>query len=260
MPNPVTDLSDVTVVVTRPSHQAEALCQSIEDLGATAVRFPVIEIRPSKNVDKLKAQLRHLDKFQLAIFVSANAVFSTMKILENQRGWPTGLSIAAVGQATAKAIAASGLIVSHVSPEPYNSEALLGISELQSMHGQRVIIFRGNGGRELLAKTLRERGAEVEYAECYQRVMPTTNPSNLFQLWDEGRTMPFVVTSNEGLKNLHSMVGQSHQQSLLTSPLIVVSQRAVTLAKELGFTQIPLVAKNASSDAILTAIKQWKKV
>lgn len=258
MPNPVTDLSDVTVVVTRPLHQAEALCQSIEDLGATALRFPVIEIRPSENLDSLKTQLNQLDNFQLAIFVSANAVFSAMQILENQHGWPNGLAIAAVGQATAKAVAANGLIVSHISPEPFNSEALLSLSELQSMHGQRVIIFRGNGGRELLAKTLRERGAEVEYAECYQRVMPETNTSDLFRLWDEGHSMPIVVTSNEGLKNLHSMIGQNHQQALLTSPLIVVSQRAAILAKELGFTQQTFVATSASNDAILTAIQQWK--
>lgn len=260
MPNPVTDLSDVTVVVTRPSHQAETLCQSIEDLGGSALRFPVIEIRPSENSDRLKAQLNHLDSFQLAIFVSANAVFFAIQMLEKQQGWSTDLAIAAVGQATARAIASNGLIVSHISPEPYNSEALLSLPELQSMPGQRVIIFRGNGGRDLLAKTLRERGAEVEYAECYQRVMPETNTSDLFQFLDEGRTMPIVVTSNESLRNLHSMVGQSHRQALLLSPLIVVSQRAASLAKELGFRQQAIVAKNASNDAILTAIQQWKNV
>ena len=85
MPNPVTDLSGVTVVVTRPSHQAEILCQSIEALGATALRFPVIEIRPSSNPERLKAQLDHLANFQLAIFISANAVFSTLRVLKKQQ-------------------------------------------------------------------------------------------------------------------------------------------------------------------------------
>ena len=259
MPNPVTDLSGVTIVVTRPSHQAEKLSQSIEALGGNALRFPVIEIRPSADADKLKAQLSHLSRFQLAIFISANAVFAAQHILEDQQPLPLGLKIAAVGQATAKALAVNGLIASLVSPEPYNSEALLGLADLQSMHGQRVIIFRGNGGRELLANTLRERGAEVEYAECYQRVIADTDTSELFQKWDEGHSMPIVVTSNEGLNNLHSLIGLTHQQALLTSPLIVVSQRAVTLAKELGFTQKPFVAQNASSEAILTAIEQWKK-
>lgn len=258
MPNPVTDLSGVTVVVTRPAHQAEALCQSIEAQHGSALRFPVIEISACADTDKLKAQLNHLDEFQLAIFVSANAVFSSMKILENIQGWPKGLAITAIGQSTAKAIAANGLMVSHLSPKPYNSEALLDLTELQNLQGQRVIIFRGNGGRELLAETLRERGAEVEYAECYQRVMPKTDAHALHELWDNGDSMPIVVTSNEGLQNLQSIVGPDYQSSLFSSPLIVVSQRAADLANKMGFTQKPTIAESASNEAILTAINQWK--
>ena len=127
------------------------------------------------------------------------------------------------------------------------------------MRDKRVISFRGNGGRELLADVLQERGAEVEYVECYQRAVPDTDTSDLFQLWDEGCSMPVVVTSNEGLKNLHTIVGQTHLNQLLSSPLIVVSQRAEEYAKELGFTQKPYVAKSASNEEILNAIKQWKK-
>lgn len=259
MPTSKTELSGVTFVITRPANQAAALCQSIEALGGSALALPVIEIRPTADVDRLKAQLDHLDSFQLAIFISANAVFSTMEVMKPQYSWPPNLAIAAVGQATAKAIRENGLTVSHVGPEPYNSEALLSIFELQRLHGQRVIIFRGNGGRELLGDMLSARGAEVEYAECYQRVIPESDMSALFQLWDEGCSTPIVVTSNEGLSNLFAMVGARHRKSLLESPLIVVSQRAVGLAEELGFTQKPMVAKSASNDAILSVIKRWKK-
>lgn len=255
-----TELSGVTVVVTRPAHQAAALCHSIEAFGGTTLRLPVIEIRPSVDADRVKAQLNHLDSFQLAIFISANAVFSAMEILKNEHyRWPADLAIAAVGQATAKAISENGLMVSLVSPEPYNSEALLGLTELQTLYGKRVIIFRGNGGRELLGDTLSARGAEVEYAECYQRVIPETDMSALFQLWDKGCLPLIVVTSNEALTNLQELVGPTHQQSLLASPLIVVSQRAADLAEEQGFTQKAIVAKSASNDALLSVIKRWKK-
>ena len=255
----MTDLFGVTVVVTRPAHQADVLCQSINDLGGVALRFPVIEIRPSADIDGLKTQLSHLNEFHLAIFVSANAVAPAMQILEDMQGWPAGLPIAAVGQATAKAIAATGLTATLIAPEPYNSEALLSMPELQSVAGQRVMIFRGKGGLELLGDSLRERGAEVEYVECYQRVKPDIDTTTLFQIWDEGCTMPIVVTSNEGLQNLLSMVDSAHQSALLSSPLIVVSQRTAALAKILGFKQAPLVATSASNDAIISAIKQWKE-
>lgn len=254
----MTDLFGVTVVVTRPAHQADVLCQSIKELGGVALRFPVIDIGPSADIEGLKTQLSHLSDFQLAIFVSANAVAPAIQILEDMQGWPAGVPIAAVGQATAKAIASNGLTATYIAPEPYNSEALLSLPVLQRMEGERVIIFRGKGGLELLGGSLRERGAEVEYAECYERVKPQTDTATLFQIWDEGCTMPIVVTSNEGLQNLYSMIDSAHQPALLSSPLIVVSQRAVALAKELGFKQAPVVAKSASNDAIISAIKQWK--
>ena len=158
----------------------------------------------------------------------------------------------------AKAIASNGLTASYIAPEPFNSEALLSLPVLQRLEGKRVIIFRGKGGLELLGDSLRERGAEVEYAECYERVKPETDTTTIFQIWDEGCTMPIVVTSNEGLENLYSMIDSAHQPALLSSPLIVVSQRAAALAKALGFKQAPLVAKSASNDAIISAIKQWK--
>lgn len=255
----MSDLSGVTVVVTRPEHQATVLCQSIETLGGLALCLPVIEIRPSSDVEALKAQLKNLSSFQLAIFVSANAVAAVFQNLEPQYCWPSGVAIAAVGQATARAINEHGLSVSLISPEPYNSEALLSISELQILAGQRVIIFRGNGGRDLLGNTLQERGAAVEYAECYQRVMPETDMSALYRQWDDEKVIPIVVASNESLHNLHAMIDDSYQHFLLRSPIIVVSQRAVALANELGFSKVPMVAKNASNDAIMTVINQWKK-
>ncbi|MDT8385217.1 MAG: uroporphyrinogen-III synthase [Gammaproteobacteria bacterium] len=265
MSTPETDLSGITVAVTRPAHQAESLCHSIQALGGTALRLPVIAIGPCTAADaqRLAEQLRRLDEYQLAIFISANAVSATLQQLPPGQVWPATVAIAAVGQATARAInaqgSAHGLVVSLVSPEPYNSEALLSLEPMQNLQGQRVIIFRGKGGREWLGDTLQARGATVEYAECYQRVTPATDMSPLFQLWEAAVRVPIVVTSNEGLENLHAMVGESHLQSLLKSPLIVVSQRAVDLAESLGFKQKPVVAKTASDEALLSAIKWWKR-
>jgi len=251
------ELAGVTVVVTRPEHQADELCRSIEQLGGSAVRFPVIEIRPPADVDRLKTTLQNLDQYPLAIFVSANAVSPALKIINAQKGWPQGVTIAAVGRATEKALIDNGLKVRHLAPEPFNSEALLSLPGLQSMSGQRVMIFRGNGGRELLANTLRERGADVEYVECYQRAMPKTDVRRLYALWNRDDRVAIVVTSNEGLKNLQTLVDNEHQNALLSTSLIVVSERVSAAAKKSGFVQEPLVAESASNDAILNAIKQW---
>lgn len=249
------DLSGVTVVVTRPAHQAETLCHSIEAAGGMAVCFPLMAILPPADVTAAAGQLAQLEQYQLAIFVSANAVTAALPMIAG--AWPPALTIAAVGQATARALSAQGLCVAHVAPPPYNSEALLGMPALQAVQGKRVLIIRGEGGRETLAETLRDRGAEVAYAECYRRAVPDCDVAVLYRVWQSARPSCLVVTSNEGLENLYKLVDEQHRAELLAAQLIVVSERAVALASSLGFSKPPVVSQAASDEAIVTAIEAW---
>jgi len=257
----MSELSGVTVVVTRPVHQAEKLCQLIEAAGGKALRFPVIDIRPPENPQQCQAQLTRLAEYDLAIFVSGNAVNATMAMLETPQAWPATLPIAAVGKATAQAITKKGLPASRVAPEPFNSEALLSLPELQTLDGKRILIFRGNSGRELLRDGLCERGAQVDYIECYQRAVPETDTRPLYAAWEQARpgTMPIVVTSNQGLQNLVSMIDKEHQPALLASPLMVISERTASLSVRLGFSRVSKVAMAANDDAVLAALKTWTK-
>ncbi len=258
------DLSGVTVVVTRPKHQAEQLCQSIEAAGGIALRFPVIEIQPPSNPNRVQLQLNQLYSFDFAIFISTNAVFSALELLRGSSKkssvWPNNVAITSVGRATMKAVVSLGLVVNHQAPEPYNSEALLQLPEFQKLAGKRIMIFRGRGGREYLADNLRERGAEVEYVECYQRAQPSSDPSTLYRAWTGNQSLLFVVTSNEGLENLFHMIDKKYQAALLASRLVVMSERAVTLAKKLGFSQTPIITSSASDEAILSALKSSSKL
>jgi len=255
------ELSGVTVVVTRPVHQAEKLCQLVEAAGGTAVRFPVIDILPPENPQQCRAQLARLTDYDLAVFVSGNAVNATMAMLETPQAWPVNLPIAAVGKATAQAITKKGLPTPLVAPEPFNSEALLSVPELQMLEGKRILIFRGNSGRELLRDRLCERGAQVDYIECYQRGIPQTDTRPLYAAWEQARsgTLPVVVTSNQSLQNLVSMIDKEHQPALFASPLMVISERTASLASKLGFMQTPVVTTTASDDAVLAALKTWTK-
>jgi len=257
------ELSGVTVVVTRPVHQAKNLCQLIEAAGGKVLRFPVIDIRPPENVQQCQAQLTRLADYDLAVFVSSNAVNAAMEMLKTPQAWPSGVAIAAVGKATAQAIIKKGLSTPLVAPEPFNSEALLSLSELQRLDGKRILIFRGNSGRELLRSSLCERGAQVDYIECYQRVVPKMDTQPLYTAWEQAQTtpgnMPVVVTSNQGLQNLVSMVDEEHQPVLFASPLIMISERTASLSARLGFSQVPVVATAANDDAVLVALKIWAK-
>ncbi|WP_455198198.1 uroporphyrinogen-III synthase [Kaarinaea lacus] len=252
-------LAGITVINTRPAHQAKPLSDLIIAAGGTVVEFPVIDIRPPSDSTSLQSQLADLGNAHFAIFVSANAVDSGINALGGPQNWPNNVAIAAVGRATAAKCSMLGLDASLVAPEPFNSEALLTLPGLQELSGKKVTIFRGEGGREFLADVLRDRGADVEYAECYRRAMPDSVPTDLYQCWDEKRVVLIVVTSNEALHNLFNLVDEKHRPDLLASTLVVISQRAISLASELGFRPVPELTGSASNEAIMETILQWSQ-
>ena len=244
------------IAVTRPSHQAEGLCRAIEAAGGQALRFPVIKIEPPADPQSVQARLQRLADYDVGIFVSRNAVHFTYQAL-GDAPLPQSLQRLAVGKATARALAEHGQPAHQLPPEPFNSEALLSLPVLQKMSSRRVIIFRGNDGRELLAETLRGRGAQVDYAEVYRRSAAMSDPKQLYQALDTGNLDMIVVTSNEGLQNLLQQVDTEHRPALLQRPLVVISRRGAELAERLGFRGGLSIAETASDAALLEAIKGY---
>jgi uroporphyrinogen-III synthase len=249
------DLAGLTVIVTRPAHQADALCQAIEAEGGRVIRYPVLAIEDLSASPELRRRVSQLSHYQLAIFISRNAVECAFRALTQP--WPQEVSCAAVGRATAQALKEMPCGTVLQAPKPFNSEALLTLPELNEVAGKRIIIFRGEGGRELLAETLQAREATVEYAECYRRVRPEAREDVLLPVWEDIAHHVFVVSSNEALHNLYDMVGERHRHHLLKTPLVVMSQRNARLAQELGFHQAAKVAPDASNEGLLAAIKSW---
>jgi len=252
-----TSLAGLTVVNTRPAHQAKSLSDAILAAGGEVIDYPVIQITPPSDPGTLQSQLTQLASADIAIFISTNAVDAGLSALGGSQNWPEKVVIAAVGRTTANQLSTLGLTVSLVAPEPFNSEALLTLPELQNLSGKKVVIFRGEGGRELLAQTMRDRGAEVEYLECYRRELPESDPAILYQCWENKRVILIVVTSNEGLENLMKLMNSKYRAELLSSTLVVISQRTIILARELGFQITPVLTSNASNESIMEAISHW---
>ena len=248
----------INVLVTRPAHQAEQICQLIQQAGDTALLFPVLEIQETARPETLNAILARLAEFDIAIFISANAVDYGLNAARAGAGFPTSLKVAAVGLATAKRLAEQQHPADIFPNQNFNSEALLELTPLREVHGKRIVIFRGEGGRELLASELQARGAHVEYAECYRRARPAISSDLIDKVWASGSVDIILVTSNEGLQNLFDIVTEQYRTRLLGTPLIVVSERAVSLARQLGFTSQIIVAATASDQAMMDALQAWK--
>ena len=250
-------LDNVSVLVTRPAHQAQNLCQLIEAQGGEAFRFPTLEIVASQFPERVETIIAQLSQFDMAIFISPNAVDWGMKFIEVHGGMPPELQIAAVGLSSANRLSDYGVKVDIFPQQVFNSEALLQLEPLQSVAGKHIAIFRGEGGRETLADTLRGRGARVEYVECYRRVPPQIDPKRIDIWLNSSKQLVVTVTSREALQNLVAMLQDTQRRRLAKLPIIVVSERHVSFAKQSGFSQIA-VADQASDQALLTAVIKWK--
>ena len=248
------------MLVTRPRDQADKLVQLIEGEGGEAIRFPAIEIAEPTDARTLLAVIERLDEFDLAIFISPNAVTRAMKLILAYHGaWPRKVRIACVGRGSARELThfETGSVI--VPTGRFDSEALLALPELQQVTGTRIVIFRGEGGRELLGDTLTARGATVEYAECYRRTTPRVDVTPLLDRWARGEIDIVSLTSVDGLHNLVNMLGPAGRERLYGTPVIVVSARMAEIWRELGFKTTPLIATQASDEAILEAIKTWRE-
>jgi len=237
------------VLVTRPAGQAAGLCRLIEQAGGRAIAFPTIEILPPADPGPPRSLLSQA--WDLLIFVSRNAVDHALTLLPGGR-LPEGSRLAAVGAATADALAAAGRAPDLVPHARFDSESLLGLPQLQDLSGERVLIVRGAGGRPLLGDTLTARGAEVAYAEVYRRVLPKADAADLVARWSTDVKL-VTATSGEVLDNLIALVGAEGRGPLLATPLVVVSERTAEAARTLGFTGLE-VAERADDEAVLAAI------
>ena len=227
-------LAGRNIVVTRPAGQVAHLAEALMDLGAKPVLFPVLAIFAVEDAQPLQDAAIRLDGFDWAAFVSPNAVDRALTAILARRPWPGHLRVATIGKSSEMALAQFG-IANVVAPrERFDSEALLALPELQDMAGRRVLIFRGDGGRELLGDTLKERGAVVEYVTCYRRGRPDLDPAPLLKLWNDGHLDAITITSSEGLRNLFDMVGKLGQAWLKKTALFVPHQRIAEQAVSLG--------------------------
>ena len=246
---PDNELQGVGVLVTRPRTQAAELVAAIEKEGGTTYCFPVIDIA-ALDQTVVSAAASRLPKPDIVIFISRNAV-------EYGLQYTSGSKIAVIGPATAEAVAAAGHIVDIQPASGYDSEHLLGEAELQTVVGKEIRIIRGDTGRELLAKELTERGANVSYLSVYQRRIPTADPETLASLeahWRQGDISIITVMSVQSLHNLVTLLPDWCREQLETTPLVTPAGRVLKEVLDLYPASRPVLAAGPQAHSMVQAI------
>lgn len=203
MPQANEALCSYGIAIARPPEQANKLAGLIAQQGGKPILFPLIAIRALDDYSQFEQKITMLPGYDWAIFISSNAVQNAMpRLLDKLGSPPPNLQFAAIGPSTAAELAKFGVEHTLIPDGRFDSESLLALAAMHQVAAQRIMIFRGVGGRETLGETLRARGAHVDYAECYRRINPQHNTDVLQTLWQNEELHAIVVTSSEAMRNL----------------------------------------------------------
>lgn len=239
------------ILVTRPAAQAGPLCELISERGGIAVEYPLFEIHRIEPDSHLLDIMSRLKTYTSLVFVSRNAVEYGLALFHDRiEPWQ---QIFAVGKSTARALQDAGLENVCYPTRGADSETLLQMPELSSerVGGSRLLIVRGVGGREVLAQTLRDRGAEVGYAEVYERRQPCYDQSHEHELWREKTADIVILTSNEAVDNLLARVPAAYHERLRDMQTVVMSKRIADYLGERGFHRTPAIVQQPDDEGIV---------
>lgn len=244
------------VLVTRPAGEAsDSLCAAVTALGYEAVSQPLLELHGLPEVSPAQRQiLLDLDRYQHVIFISTNAVRFGLAQIENY--WPqlpVGLNWYAIGGATRALLERFGIAA--ITADKMTSEALLATAQLQNVRGQRVLIVKGEGGREVLQQELARRDASVDVLACYRRQRTQLPAGKLADSIVQKRIGTVLISSGEGLANFEVLLRPAETTKFRHLSIIVPSDRVARMARVAGFDQV-VTAENASDAAMLRALEE----
>ena len=244
------------LLLTRPADESAALSSLLADQGIFSSSLPLLDIAPIPASDTMRQVIQELDRYSAVIVVSKPAARIGIELIDRFCSPLPRVKWFSVGAATAQILVDRGLDVS-CPAQGDDSEALLELEALrEAIAGPepRVLIMRGEGGRELLAERLRERGASVEYLELYRRELPYYLPATLPRQIEAERLNGLVVSSGQGFEHLHQLAGDAWPR-LARLPLFVPSPRVAELAHAAGALAV-VDCRGASAAALLTALRE----
>jgi uroporphyrinogen-III synthase len=239
------------LLLTRPAEESAALAATLADAGIFSSQLPLLETEALPVTAEQRAVFGALQHYCAVIVVSKPA--ARLALQQLSAPWPR-LPWFSVGAGTAQILAEQGLDV-HYPPTGDDSEALLQLPALReaiALPGAKVLILRGEGGRELLAERLRERGASVDYLELYRRLFPAYDPGALTQRIQLERLNGLVVSSGQGFLHLQALAG-SDWPEVAQLPLFVPSPRVYEMARAAGAEKV-VDCRGASAAALLVAL------
>jgi uroporphyrinogen-III synthase len=246
------------VLITRPASQAAQWVTRLQGLGINAAALPLIDIKPAAESLAVVLAWSRIHTLRLLVFVSPNAVEHFFALKPAGLPWPKLLEVASTGPGTTRALRAVGVPAERVI-EPaaesaqFDSESLWESMSNRDWRNAKVLIVRGDGGRDWLAETLRTHGAKVTAVSAYQRLAPSFTPPEKSLLADalaEPQKHLWLFSSSEAIAHLAAAVSHA---DMARAWAIATHPRIAARAQELGFGNV--VKTRPALDAVAACIK-----
>ena len=249
-------LSALNVLITRPVMPASRTATRVAALGATPLIFPTLIIEPPADSAPLKAALANIGDYYAAMFVSPSAAEMALAPMSSTPfKLPSSLHVFAPGPGTAEELSRLGVERVDMPETSFDSEGLLALPLLQAatVKGKRVVIFRGNDGRELMREELVKRGAIVDAITAYHRRAPSTPATGLLELLHARKVNAISAMSSDAITNLVPLIPALEREKILFSIAVFASHaRIVESARALGFRNV--VETQAGDAGLITAL------
>lgn len=237
--DPNSPLAGRRILVCRPQPKADQTCAALRDAGADARPLPMIEIEPREPDGRDRSRLQELDQYQAVIAVSPNSAQLLLEHLDYWwPQWPIGIEWWGPGPGTARVFEEAGL-EAHCPSRGHDSEALLDEPSFHSatITGQRILIAKGEGGRDVLIETLQQRGARIDTLTLYTRRAPEWPLETVESTFRDFNPDTILALSGETLKNLLELV-QNTGAKPAECTLVVPVERVAAQARDAGFSDV----------------------
>lgn len=240
------------ILICRPEPEASRLAEAFRQTGADVRVMPMMVREPLPETPEQRAILQELDNFSHIIAVSP---YAARRLMEEIDHWwpqlPAGLQYYGVGAGTAAVFREHGL-KPRMPASGWTSEALLALPSLQHPEGEKVLLARGEHGRELIRQTLEQRGARITTLPLYRRSLPYYSAKQVQALFADFRPEVVIALSGETLNNLVEL-GNRYQLALTPDIIVVPAERVAVQARALGFRK-PLVPGSLNDDDIVISV------
>jgi uroporphyrinogen III methyltransferase/synthase len=237
------------IVVTRARAQASALAATLRDLGAEVVELPAIRIEPTIESDEVRNTIEQIGEYALICLTSPNGVRLLFKAMD-KAGLDTrslaGVTIAAIGPGTARALAKRG-VTADIVPERFVAESLVESLRTVEVEGKRALVARAADARDVIPEWLGNRGAQVDVVALYETLRETPDPTAV----EAAQAADYVTfTSSSTVRNLTEALGDRFPKGARIVSIGPVTSEA---ARDAGL-QVDVEAERHDIDGLVEAL------